>query len=379
MSAVGQFTTLHGETRLPLPRREATASAVGGAPGSAVCAADWAYLVEALAERRERVSSGGPSTFDVYPHALLEFYPQLPDYTARWFPHWRANELARSLTDYFADPDWTPPATLDDAIAGDFRDKWVYDSSKPFHLTLSQRSLSASPSGWYPFGSVYSGVDYHEYQYRSYTSAGRINRRADDLRRMFYDLKRMRRRLLKVSVHRTVSSSFHANPPQRFASWELSRSSDGSISHEDVCDFTTYTVGDILNLEQGVAVSAILSGRTFAIVEAEYWWKNIDTEDIHAGVAWFATPATLATSGSAGSVTVSGWTSADLRAWLDGMYRIDGRTSFRVSAKLWGDETGTYGETSTDGHAYLFSDVTFPIDAQIFGSSDSWVWTPATP
>lgn len=378
MSAVGQFTTLHGEARLPLPRREAAASAVGGAPGSAVCAADWAYLVEALAERRERVTSGGPSTFHVYPHALLEFYPQHPDYTARWFPHWRANELARSLTDYFADPDWTPPATLGNAAAGVF--PWFTGvSPRPFQLALSQRSLNASPDVWYPFGSVYVGVDYHEIQYRAGAVSGRIDRRSDDLRRMFHDLRQMRRRLLKVSVHRTVSSSFHSSPSQRFASWELSRSSDGSISHEDVCDFTTYTVGNILNLEQGVAVSAILSGRTFAIVEAEYWWKNIDTEDIHAGVAWFATPATLATSGSAGSVTVSGWTSADLRAWLDGMYRIDGRTSFRVSAKLWGDVTGTYGETSTDGHAYLFSDVTFPIDAQIFGSSDSWEWTPATP
>ncbi len=376
--AVGEFTTFTGETRLPLPAREAGSSGGAGGPaGHAVCGADWAFLLEALAERHSHgyvetsAAFNAPLSFDVRPHAV-EY--KIGGYgSVMYFHHYAASLLAQDMAGsalrLFLDPDWTPPTTLAAAARGLWASPWSAGGGQHDHrLVLSQPDMrSATPSGWYPHSEA---NEWHETQYSQAAAAqrsGALRRRADDLRRMYYDLKRMRRRLCVVACTRDRPGAYY----------ESTYSTADGQRHESSYAPSGYTLGpSVLNVRTQTAPTVSSPG--FVVVQAHAWhqrWTGRDTanpvlEYTETVDAYFAARCSIG-----GAVDLSEWTPARLRAWAESLFEIRAQDDYSADAVVWGDG----GHSAADSWTRAYFDLTFPIDAQAFGGSyDRWSWTPPT-
>lgn len=372
---VGEFTSFTGEAWLPLPVRErGSAGGAGGATGHAVCGADWAFLLEALAERHTHgysETNGSfrtPIAFDVRPHAVKY---ALGSSEIMYFHHGIACTLAQQMAGstyrLFLDPDWAPPTTLATAATGMWDNGWSTGNGVFDHrLVLAQRDMGRTPTAYYPFDAA---NEWHEAQY-SQSLAAKISdafpKHVDDVRRMFYDLKRMRRRNCVVA----------RNCDRAGAGYESNYSVADFQRHETSWAPTSYSLGSaVLNVRPEIAPT-VRTG--FCIIQAHAWhqhWTGRDTSDptLHSTEtvdAWFAAPATLG-----GSVDLTEWTPTKLKSWAESLFAISGQDDYSAEAAVWGDG----GQVVTDGYTHAYFDMTFPIDSQVFGGSyDYWDWAPAT-
>lgn len=370
-SVVGEFTTLSGNVWLPLPVRErGSAGGAGGAAGHAVCGADWAFLIEALAERHSHGYNETlgqfrvPMSFEVRQNAVRQTSGAN---TVMWFHHGIAHNLAKQMAGsslrLFLDPDWTPPSKLENAAYGMWSTPWSAGGGQHDHqLVLSQPDMERTPTLYYEYGS-----QWHETMYdQGYAAriSGSFPKRADDVRRMFYDLKRMTRRNCVVSCSRDKAGAVYES---RYSTVDFQR-------HESTSAPTYYNLGStVLNVRPEIT-PAVRTG--FAIVQAHAWhqhWTDRDTASptLHGTEtvdAWISAPVTLG-----GSVDFTEWTPAKLKTWAESLFTITGQDDYSAEANVWGDGAHTAAASYT--HAYF--DMSFPIDAQVFGSSyDYWNWTP---
>lgn len=372
---VGEFTTFTGETRLPLPAREAGSSGGAGGPaGHAVCGADWAFLLEALAERHSHgyvetsAAFNAPLSFDVRPHAV-EY--KIGGYgSVMYFHHGIACTLAQQMAGstyrLFLDPDWAPPTTLATAATGMWDGGWSTGSGVFDHrLVLAQRDMGRTPTAYYPFDAA---NEWHETQYSQGAAAkisGAFPKHVDDVRRMYYDLKRMRRRLCVVACERDRPSAYY----------ESTYSTTDGRRHESSYAPSYYALGpSVLNVRTQTAPTVANPG--FCIIQAHAWhqrWTGRDTanpviEFTETADAWFAARCSIG-----GAVDLSEWTPAKLKSWAESLFEIRAQDDYSADAVVWGDG----GLSAADSWTRAYFDLSFPIDAQAFGGSyDRWSWTP---
>ena len=369
--AVGQFTALYDGAKLdrPLPMRE---FAHGSSAGCAGVAADWAWLLEGLAERQStRGLAAGTTTewsFEVLPHAVRQTvarsggssysyeswakHAPLANDTMREF----AAVLGTGYSPLFLDPDWTPPTTLADAVPGRWSGGGSASGEYAHRQQLSQRTIYGG-SGYYP----YDGGSYDVY---GYTQGGSFQRRvADDVRRMFWDLGRMHRRRCVVEVTMSVSDGSASTPNQARAAVD----STGYAATMDVCSLAA----SILDLRvsaaprSGQAVAGFVPVQAGAtLVRADYTSRTVE--------AWFAADATLG-----GAVDTSEWTPAKLDAWARSVLSPgtgDAYDAWAAIAPLSAYAIYRQPPVTETCHAYF--DLVFPSDYQIFGGAGGWQWTP---
>lgn len=370
--AVGQFATLYGGAKIarPLPMRE---FAHGPAAGCAVCAADWAWLLEGLAERQStRGLAAGAATewsFEVLPHAVRQTVAQSGSTGGSSYDSWYkhvplVNDVMRGYvadgnmgqSPLFLDPGWTPPTTLADAVSGQWSTSGSAAGEYAHRQQLSQRTIYGG-SGYYP----YDGGSYDVY---GYTQGGACQRRvADDVRRMYWDLGRMHRRRCVVEVTMSVSDGSALTPNQARAAVD----STGYAASMDVCSLGS----SILDLRvpaaprSGQAVAGYVPVQAGAtLVRADYTSRTVE--------AWFMAAATLG-----GAVDTSEWTPAKLDAWARSVLSPgtgDAYDAWAAIAPLSAYAIYRQPPVTETCHAYF--DLVFPSDYQIFGGAGGWQWTP---